>query len=91
VTPAAQRRTARRSARRWTPATLPGVAGRPISACARSTESVTPDVAELLTDIGIAQSTAPTAAAAQTSAAVLWNIDIFILLWNILLLERGVN
>jgi hypothetical protein len=52
---------------------------------------MTPDVAELFTDIGIAQSTAPTAAAAQTSAALLWNIDIFILLWNILLLERGVN
>jgi len=36
VTPAAQRRTARRSALRATPATLPGVAGLPISAEALS-------------------------------------------------------
>ena len=36
VTPAAQRRTARRSALRATPATLPGVAGLPISATALS-------------------------------------------------------
>jgi hypothetical protein len=41
---------------------------------------MTPDVAERLTDIGIVQSNAPTAAAAQTSAALLSNIDIFILL-----------
>jgi hypothetical protein len=37
---------------------------------------MTPDVAELLTDTGIAQSRAPAAAAANTSAALLWNIDI---------------
>jgi hypothetical protein len=36
VTPAAQRRSARRSALRATPATLPGVAGLPISARALS-------------------------------------------------------
>jgi len=36
VTPAAQRRTARRSALRATPATLPGVAGLPTSAAALS-------------------------------------------------------
>jgi len=52
---------------------------------------MTPDVAELLIDIGIAQSTAPIAAVAQTSAALVWDIDIFILLWNIFLVERDVN
>jgi hypothetical protein len=35
---------------------------------------MTPDVAELLIDTGIAQSTAPTAA--KTSAVLFWNIDI---------------
>ena len=35
-----------------------------------------PDIAERSTDIGIAQSTAPAAAAAQISAAFLWNVDM---------------
>jgi hypothetical protein len=37
---------------------------------------VAPDVTELLIDTGMAQSTAPAAAAAQTRAVLLWNIDI---------------
>jgi len=35
-----------------------------------------PDIAERSTDIGIAQSTVPAAAATQISAAFLWDIDM---------------
>jgi hypothetical protein len=35
-----------------------------------------PDIAERSTDIGIAQSTVPAAAAAQISAAFLYNVDM---------------
>jgi hypothetical protein len=48
-----------------------------------------PGVAGLFTDIGIAQSTVPTAATAQTKAALLWNIDIISSFWDIL--PRQVN
>jgi hypothetical protein len=88
VTPTAQRRTARRSARRWTPATLPGVAGRPISARAWSTVSATPDIAEVLTDIGIAQNSAAAAADAQISPAVLEFADMISSLCFVGLLHR---
>jgi hypothetical protein len=40
-------------------------------ACAWSTDNVMPDMAERSTDMGIAQSTAPAAAAAQINAAFL--------------------
>ncbi|MGC2074965.1 MAG: hypothetical protein WA728_02820 [Xanthobacteraceae bacterium] len=35
-----------------------------------------PDIAERSTDIGVAQSTTPAAAATQISAAFLYNVDI---------------
>jgi hypothetical protein len=41
-----------------------------------------PDIAERSTDIGIVQSTAPAAAAAQISAAFLQNVDIMISLFD---------
>src|SRR6516165_6901702 len=64
VTPAAQRRTARRSVLRATPATLPGVPGRPTSATALSWDTDKFFSADHLTATGEAESTtAPTTVA----------------------------
>jgi hypothetical protein len=46
-----------------------------------------PDIADRSTDIGIAQSTAPAAAAAQIKAAFLKNVDIMSFLFELLEFE----
>ena len=52
-------------------------------ACAWSIVKTMPDVAERSTDIGIAQSTVPAAAAAQMSAAFLNNGDMISSVFNL--------